>query len=604
MSISLVNKTKKSCEEKRKQLYALFEELQTTLVGDYSDINITNDTIILYICSYDNCNEVCEKQYRTLIKNKLAYCHTHHYLLHNSKINRGLRIQNQEKYNKYNSILDALKTKYPHVNLTWDRDTIWSQAELTFNCINPKCRSSVCKLFQHILQNEEIINEVYFGCDDCKFYISESLREGVTLLINTPQYNELVEYPKQIDYITTHSSIDLIWRCGNRCMNCNSNHTYISSPHYRFVQWGLSCPVCLEPNKCNCINDGFICCDCNTYFPDKKNKIANTNMCKPCKSSKNDDNLEKIFTRMVQNCIQLCKKREGPRCNMNLDTEYLKELYELQNGLCCISKIKMSLKVHSDFKISIERIDESNGYIKGNVCFICIEFQCGQRQWTPEKFAIFCNNYYSFQPITETDIEIITTKCKDALIKNTKHFKQRKTQQNPYNNLETKECLCRTCDTIKGYDEFSEYGIKNGRCKGCHKILNDKRKTPSLRLKLNTLVSSSKRGIESRNESKWRKETPLTHTLTFEELLDVYLQQTGRCAYSNKQLELNGEYMMSLERKDVKIGYTKDNCCLICIEFNTTDWSIAKCDDDNRTGSSGWNKEKLKTVVDNYFLNL
>jgi hypothetical protein len=60
--------------------------------------------------------------------------------------------------------------------------------------------------------------------------------------------------------------------------------------------------------------------------------------------------------------------------------------------------------------------------------------------------------------------------------------------------------------------------------------------------------------------------------------------------------------MMSLERKDTKIGYTKENCCLICIEFNTTDWSIAKCDDDDREDSSGWNKEKLKLVVDNYLL--
>jgi hypothetical protein len=84
-----------------------------------------------------------------------------------------------------------------------------------------------------------------------------------------------------------------------------------------------------------------------------------------------------------------------------------------------------------------------------------------------------------------------------------------------------------------------------------------------------------------------------------EELLDIYLQQYGRCAYSNKLLELSGEYMMSLERKDITIGYIKENCCLICIEFNTTDWSIANFDD-GKEGFSGWNKEKLQLVVDNY----
>ena len=84
------------------------------------------------------------------------------------------------------------------------------------------------------------------------------------------------------------------------------------------------------------------------------------------------------------------------------------------------------------------------------------------------------------------------------------------------------------------------------KCRECHKLQNYKRRNnPSLRLKLKTLISGSKSGIEKRNKSKWRKNKHLIHTLTFEELLDIYLQQCGRCAYSNKLLELCGEYMMS-----------------------------------------------------------
>ena len=266
--------------------------------------------------------------------------------------------------------------------------------------------------------------------------------------------------------------------------------------------------------------------------------------------------------------------------------------------------MKMSLKVHSDFSISIERLDENNGYVKENIKFICIEFQNGFVQWTPQKFSDFCNDYYNFQTITDKDEEYIVEKYHGALIKNTKHFKKRKTQQNAYNNEEKEECLCRSCNTIKNYEHFSEYGIENGKCKECHKIQNDKRTlNPSLRLKLKTLISGSKGGIEQRNKSKWRKNKSLIHTLTFEELLEIYLQQYGRCAYSNKLLTLCEDYMMSLERKNTSVGYTKENCCLICIEFNTTDWSIAKCDEDEREGSSGWNKEKVKIVVDNYKLN-
>ena len=192
----------------------------------------------------------------------------------------------------------------------------------------------------------------------------------------------------------------------------------------------------------------------------------------------------------------------------------------------------------------------------------------------------------------------------NALIKNTKHMKPRKIQQKAYNNIETQECLCRSCDTIKSYESFSKYGLKNGRCISCHKLLNDKRNIPSLRLKISCLISGSKSGIERRNKSKWRIDKPLIHTLTFDELLSIYLQQFGRCAYSNQWLKLFGDYMMSLERKDTTIGYTKENCCLVCLEFNATDWSIAKCDDDTRIGSSGWNAAKVKLVVDNYLHNI
>ena len=597
ISKSKSDKNKPIYNENKKKLYNLCEELNLQLIGDYSDIDIKNDTDICYECRYDNCIETGTKKFHTLLENKLAYCNEHHYLLHNTNINEKLRKENQKNHN---NILEKFKNKYPQVDLTWDRENIFSHSNIYFNCINPKCKISVFKLFQHILQNEESINEVYFGCDECKFYISEALREDTTLLINTSQYSELIEYPKQIDYITTSSSMNLTWTCGNNCINCEKKHIYISSPHYRFVQWKLDCPLCLEPNKCICIYDGFICRSCNKYYTSKDNKCKGGNICKICKSKENDDDLDKLFKSKIKNCIEICKNRKGDRGLMNLDVRYLKDLYKEQEGRCYISKTKLSLKVHSNFNISIERIDETNGYVKGNIQFICIEFQNGRQQWTPTKFNDFCNDYYSFQLVSETDKENIQKIYNEALVKNTKHLKKRKTQQTPYNNTEKQECLCRICDNIKKYEEFSEYGIKFGKCRECHKLQNDKRNNSSLRLKLKILISGSKSGIEKRNKSKWRKNKPLIHTLTFEELLDIYLQQCGRCAYSNKLLELCGEYMMSLERKDTEIGYTKENCCLICIEFNTTDWSISKCDDDDREGSSGWNKEKLKLVVDNY----
>lgn len=601
---SLFEKNKNNYNENRNKLYSLIRKLNIELVEDYSLINVKNNTSIHFKCCHNYCNVIGNKQFSSLIKNELFYCDKCHKLLHNQNVNFTLREEDREKYDEYDNILNEFKNKYPQINLNWDGKYISSRTKLHFNCVNSNCNALVCKLFQHVLQNKESMNEnVYFACQECKSYISESSCNDSTLLINTPYYDELVEYPKQINYITTHSCIILSWFCGNKCINCNNKHTYVSSPNYRFVQWCTDCPLCLEPNKCNCINDGFICRTCNSYFSDKNNKSLSGNICKICKSKENDDNLEKIFSHMIVNCRSICKNRKGNRQNVDLDIEYLNQMYQEQNDLCYISKIKMSLKVHSDFKISIERVNETNGYVKGNVKFICVEFQNGFNQWTPEKFHEFCDNYYNFQIISETEIENVQKKYDEASVKNTKHFKKRKSPQKPYDDQEKRECLCRTCDTIKSYEHFSDYGINHGTCKNCHKMLNSKKNNPSLRLKISNLISSSKNSIKKRNKSKWRKENPLIHNLTFEELLDIYLEQKGRCAYSTRLLELSGNYMMSLERKNVNIGYTKENCCLICLEFNSTDWSCAKTECDDREGSSGWNKEKLKIIVDNY-LNL
>jgi len=284
----------------------------------------------------------------------------------------------------------------------------------------------------------------------------------------------------------------------------------------------------------------------------------------------------------------------------DLTVEYLKDLYEKQNGKCYISGKELSIIMHSDWKISIERLDQNNGYIKENIVFICLEFQSGFRQWTKEKFQYFCENY----PFNEEIIENFDENCKQALVKNTIHLKKRKIQQNVFNDEINKKCLCRSCDKIKDYFEFSVDGIKIGKCKDCKKIQNNKRNTPSLRLKLHILISGSKSGIDKRNKSKNRKQNQLTHTLTFEELLEIYIKQNGRCAYSNKILSLSDDWIMSLERKDIKLGYTKENCCLICIEFNVGDWSILKNDYDERQGSSGWSKEKVEIIVKQFINEL
>ena len=60
----------------------------------------------------------------------------------------------------------------------------------------------------------------------------------------------------------------------------------------------------------------------------------------------------------------------------DLDLEYLKELWEIQDGICPYTKIKLTLPEYKNtiedarIRASLDRIDPSKGYVKGNVQFI------------------------------------------------------------------------------------------------------------------------------------------------------------------------------------------------------------------------------------------
>lgn len=66
------------------------------------------------------------------------------------------------------------------------------------------------------------------------------------------------------------------------------------------------------------------------------------------------------------------------RCQeINIDLEYLKEVWDNQNGICPFTGIKLILPTNSNLKkidifhrASLDRIDSSKGYNKGNVQFV------------------------------------------------------------------------------------------------------------------------------------------------------------------------------------------------------------------------------------------
>ena len=83
--------------------------------------------------------------------------------------------------------------------------------------------------------------------------------------------------------------------------------------------------------------------------------------------------------------------------NSTIDVEYLKEMWNKQRGICPYTGIKMILPsttqeyslLHSPKKASLDRIDSTKGYSKGNVEFVCCTINLAKNSFTRNEMKEF-----------------------------------------------------------------------------------------------------------------------------------------------------------------------------------------------------------------------
>lgn len=91
------------------------------------------------------------------------------------------------------------------------------------------------------------------------------------------------------------------------------------------------------------------------------------------------------------------KGHSSKRWECDLDVEYLTELWIRQNGICPYTGIKMLLpkskrqftKLRSIEKASLDRIDTTKGYLKGNVEFVCQGINFAKHDYSKEDVLRF-----------------------------------------------------------------------------------------------------------------------------------------------------------------------------------------------------------------------
>ena len=269
--------------------------------------------------------------------------------------------------------------------------------------------------------------------------------------------------------------------------------------------------------------------------------------CRQCKASH-----RLVYDRTLRgNAFVLARKAKwrskskGFACQLTMQ-DILDMLLE-QQGKCFYSGMPMEiLTPHSHWRMSLERTNNYDGYTRGNCVLAACEFNssdytrpAGMRQGDVEGSAQWsCQKVALVGKCTSVDLQKLNADVLHARGKRPSCFGA------PYNW------------TLRG------------------------------KAKLLTRAARQR-------SAKWGRLCEIQYT----DVLEMLLQQEGRCFYSGVPLRYDrchADWIVSLERLDNDIGYTRANCVLIATEFNTADHShraVGKV-----FGSAQWSRSKAMHV--------
>ena len=260
--------------------------------------------------------------------------------------------------------------------------------------------------------------------------------------------------------------------------------------------------------------------------------------------------------------------------------------YYNQEKRCFISNIPLVIGKFQHWQLSVERVDQKGNYDNSNTTLICLEFQSPHRQWNIELWDEFCSYVKGSMCDLPNEDDYIK-----SIVQNTRSKKSLRRTSMMVEKNDVGQTKCKTCLQWLSDEDFYKCMLKIGYCKKCEQ---EKQRSyeNTLMGRIVKLFNATKSNV------KKRKGDASVHDITIKDILTVYLSQKGRCAYSNIPLCFGGIFQMSLERKNVRKGYTKDNICLIVLPLNVSDQTAKKSINDECDGCSGWNREKVLLAVE------
>lgn len=250
-----------------------------------------------------------------------------------------------------------------------------------------------------------------------------------------------------------------------------------------------------------------------------------------------------------------------------------------QGDRCAYSGLPLGFGTYRDWTVSGERLDNDVTYELSNVVAIVSEMNTAS-QWSRELAGYAATHQDSVDPETvEANCAVILTKPDNKTGMKCKKVHRMTDDEG------IEWAFCNSCEEMKVVSDDFHKVVGQG-CKTCHAI-KCKKRSINWRGRFQQLLSSAR----TRNAKLQKTREVEDFDLTLEFLVDMYRAQQGACAYSRIPLAREGHWKASLERKNVRKGYTMDNVCLIAVAFNSADHTVYS-KDQVVEGCSGWSAEK------------
>ena len=364
------------------------------------------------------------------------------------------------------------------------------------------------------------------------------------------------------------------------------------------------------PRTSRALGDGcgrWRCCDCGIqkgaedFCIRKDGRVPS--YCKSCQGKRYANyarTLRGNASVLVSNARHRSKLKDW---HFKLDADFVLDLILKQQGRCAYSGVHMEMLLpHSDWRMSLERLNNSMGYVPENCALIAAEFN------TPGKISIRAANdsgssKWSFAKVQRLPAEqtsVLDLHSLHQAIEAARGRSRVLSQPDVMTVLDSEleeapgHLRCSRCRLSKPVQYFSlsqtsSTGFQR-YCKQCFGICDLERRL-TLRGHIQTLLRQSR---ARHRLGKWTGD----FELDLNSVLDMLWSQQGRCFYSGVPLrfgQYNVDWMMSLERLDNRKTYTKDNTALIALEFNTSDHSMNKSVGPV-LGSSQWSRMKVEHV--------